>query len=123
MRTCNICLEDIHGGGAVFRARPASCLCHFYAHQICFDAWLQNNDVAYKCLICRVEVRVYKPDVWAFLIMLIDCFGLYILIRNRPPHISPLGHGHFHTLVYMAFAYSVLEKLRSIVVRCQRLRG
>jgi hypothetical protein len=26
-------------------------------------------------------------------------------------------------LLYLVFAYSVLEKLRRIVVRCQRLRG
>lgn len=123
MRTCNICLEDIHGGGAVFKARPASCLCHFYAHQVCFDAWLQNNDVAYKCLICRVEVRVYKPDVWAVLTALTECYGLYVYIKNGPPLIARVGYGIFYVLMYLVFAYSVLEKLRRIVVRCQRLRG
>jgi len=123
MPTCNICLEDIYGGEAVFKSRPASCLCHYDAHQACFDVWLRNNNVAYKCLICRVEVRFYKPDVWAVLTALTECYGLYVYIKNGPPLIARLGGGIFYALMYLVFAYSVLEKLRRIVVRCQRLRG
>lgn len=120
MESCAICLEDIRGSAAVFNARPASCVCAFNAHQACFDRWLQNNGLAYKCLICRVEVRVYKPSPYAYLILLVELYGFYVYVKNGPLLIARLGM--FTTLFYLVFAYTVLEKLRRIVVRCQRLR-
>jgi hypothetical protein len=121
MRTCNICLEDIHGGGAVFKARPASCVCNFNTHQPCFDVWLKNNDAAYKCLICRVEVRAYKHNIYQYLLLFVECYSLYTYIMKGSSFSSRLGI--FSTLMYVVVAYAVLEKAWRIVVRCQRLRG
>lgn len=121
MESCAICLEDIRGVRAVFKARPASCVCSFNAHQPCFDRWLQNNGLAYKCLICRVEVREHKPNRYAYVTLFVELYALYVYIKNGPLLIAQLGV--FTTLFYLVFAYTVLEKLRRIVVRCQRLRG
>jgi len=120
MESCAICLEDIGDTGATFKARPASCMCNYEAHQACFDVWLQNNGVAYKCLICRVEVKLYNPNLYEYLTVLTECYALYAYIKNGPSVIERVGI--FTTLLYLVFAYSVMEKLRRIVVRCQRLR-
>ena len=121
MDSCAICLEDIRGAGAVFKARPASCVCQFQAHQPCFDTWLRNNGAAYKCLICRVEVKLYTPRIYAYLTLLVELYALCVYVNKGPLLIARLGV--FTTVFYLVFAYTVIEKLRRIVVRCQRLRG
>jgi len=63
---------------------------------------------------------VYKPSPYAYLILLVELYGFYVYVKNGPLLIARLGM--FTTLFYLVFAYTVLEKLRRIVVRCQRLR-
>jgi hypothetical protein len=121
MESCTICLGDIGGDGAVFKSRPASCVCSFTTHQACFDTWLTNNDVAYKCLICRVEVRAYKHNIYEYVLLLIECYALYLYLMKGST-LTP-GLGIFNTFMYLVVAYAVLEKAWRIVVRCQRLRG